>query len=617
MCGICGDLRLDTRPASRPALQAMSKALARRGPDDSGVFIDGAVGLAHRRLAIIDLSKRARQPFIDRQHDTVIVFNGAIYNYRALRARLQKSGHRFTSDSDTEVIAKAWVEWGEDCLERLIGMFAFAIYDRGQQLVFMARDRLGIKPLYYAPTAGRIRFASTLPALLSSGGVDTTLDRQALHHQFTLHGVVPAPMTIFKGARKLPPGHAMRVPLNGDAPLIAPYWDLDARRPAAPKTAQEWTAATQEALATAVRRRMAASDVPVGVLLSGGLDSSLLVALLAEQGQRGLQTFSIGFEDQPEEQGNEFFYSDQVAARYETAHHKLEIANAQVIERLPQAVAAMAEPMFAQDAIGFYLLSEQVSKSVKVVQSGQGADEVFAGYFWYPQMHAAGAKQADPPDPLRRFARFYFDREHDEYLAMVTPDYRGEDYTAATVRRHLTKPLADEYIDAVLRMDTTMLITDDPVKRVDNMTMAWGLEARVPFLDHELVELAAAMPPWMKLGDPTAGRIPFNGKPATAPPAAPGKHVLKTIARGRVPDDIIDRPKGYFPVPALKYVRGPLLGFMRDILHSDACRARGVFERGYIDKLLQDPEHHLTRIQGSKLWHLAVFELWLQQTLDP
>lgn len=610
MCGICGDIHLDGQPASQNAIDKMNARLARRGPDDEGVYIDGPIGLGHRRLSIIDLSEHSHQPFYDRQHDLVLVFNGAIYNYRALRRQLCERGHRFSSKGDSEVILKSWAEWGEQCVDHLIGMFAFVIYDRKQQICFMARDRLGIKPIYYAPSPGRIRFASSLPALLASGDIDTTIDPEALHHQFTLHGVVPAPLTIFKGIRKLKPGYVMRVPLAG-TPLLMPYWDLDARRPASPNDPYQWMEAIHDALGTAVQRRMSASDVPVGVLLSGGLDSSLLVALLIEQGQGNLKTFSIGFEDQPEESGNEFLYSDQVVERYQTEHHKILIPNSQVIDRLPEAVNQMSEPMFAQDAIGFYLLAEQVSKSVKVVQSGQGADEVFAGYFWYPQMHQWGG------DPLRRFAHFYFDREHDEYLEMVTPDYHGEDYTSQTIRRYLDKPLADEYIDAVLRMDATMLVTDDPVKRVDNMTMAWGLEARVPFLDHELVELAASMPPELKLGGrSTDVLLDFNGKKtAQSLSGGHGKHILKTIARGRIPDSIIDRPKGYFPVPSLKYIRGEFLDFMRDILFSDACTSRGIFERQYIDRLTQTPEQHLTRIKGNKLWQLAAFELWLQQQL--
>ncbi|MCW8962886.1 MAG: N-acetylglutaminylglutamine amidotransferase, partial [Gammaproteobacteria bacterium] len=247
MCGICGDIRLDGQQASREAIEKMNNRLARRGPDDEGVYIDGAIGFGHRRLSIIDLSSNSHQPFHDHQHDLVLVFNGTIYNYRELRSQLRDKGHQFSSEGDSEVILKAWAEWGEQCVDHLIGMFAFVIYDRKQQMCFMARDRLGIKPVYYAPSSGRIRFASSLPALLASGDIDTSIDPEALHHQFTLHGVVPAPLTIFKGVRKLKPGYVMRIPLSG-MPLLMPYWDLDARRPESPKDPQEWMEMIHEAL---------------------------------------------------------------------------------------------------------------------------------------------------------------------------------------------------------------------------------------------------------------------------------------------------------------------------------------------------------------------------------
>jgi asparagine synthase (glutamine-hydrolysing) len=339
-----------------------------------------------------------------------------------------------------------------------------------------------------------------------------------------------------------------------------------------------------------VQRRNDVADVPVGVLLSGGLDSSLLVALLAELGMQDIRTFSVGFEDQPEEKGSEFEYSDQVVERYHPAHHKFLVPNSEVLKRLPEAVDAMAEPMFGQDAVAFYLLAEQVSKQIKVVQSGQGADEVFGGYFWYPKM------QQESGAPVERFRRHYFDRDHPEYLRMVTQKYAVGDITGDYVAQRLSEAGADSFMDQVLRLDVTTLIVDDPVKRVDNMTMAWGLEARVPFLDHELVEIAAQSPPEFRLRDD-------------------GKYPLKRIARGILPDAVIDRPKGYFPMPALKYVRGDFLEFMRDILDSQACRERGIFNRAYIDMLLSAPEMHHTRIQGSKLWHMAVFEYWLQRHL--
>jgi asparagine synthase (glutamine-hydrolysing) len=590
MCGICGELRFDGRSPDLGVLARMTACLARRGPDHEGSYADGPLAFGHRRLAVIDLSPHSNQPLVDQELDLALVFNGTIYNYPQLRAELRGLGYHFFSNGDTEVILKAYAEWGERCVERLHGMFAFAIWDTERQRLFLARDRFGIKPLYYSHARDQFRFASTSQALLASGDVNTDIDPVALHHLFTLHAVIPAPRTILRGIRKLPPAHTLTIEADGKRALRR-YWHLEATRPERALSEGEWTEAIHAALRDAVRKRIQIADVPVGVLLSGGLDSSLLVALLAEAGVSDLLTFSVGFEDQPEEKGNEFEYSDQVVERYATRHHKYRIPNDEVLERLPEAVDNMAEPMFGQDAVAFYLLSEQVSKSVKVVQSGQGADEVFGGYFWYPRMAAETGSDLD------RFRAHYFDRDHPEFLHMVTSPYIGPDYTAAAIATRLAEPDADEYIDRVLRLDATTLIVDDPVKRVDNMTMAWGLEARVPFLDHELVELAARMPPEYKLG-------------------SGGKHVLKRIARGIVPDAVIDRPKGYFPVPALKYVRGEFLDFMRDIVDSAACRQRGIYRRDYVERLLADPEGQHTRILGSKLWHLTLLEYWLQRNVD-
>ncbi len=590
MCGICGELRLDGHIPDLAVTGRMLHRLERRGPDHEGSYSDGPVALGHRRLAIIDLSTRSHQPMIDNELGLVLVFNGTIYNYRELRQELLAKGYSFFSDGDSETILKAYAAWGEQCVERLTGMFAFAIWDMRRERLFLARDRLGIKPLYYSHDGSSFRFASNMQALLAAGGVDTSIDPLALHHQFTLHAVVPAPRTILNGIRKLAPGWTLTIDKQGRREERN-YWQLYAHRPDEARSEQEWTEAIHEALRRSVKRRLDIADVPVGVLLSGGLDSSLLVGLLAEQGVKDILTFSIGFEDVPEEKGSEFEFSDQVVAMYNTRHHKYSIPNAQVLQRLPEAIDQMAEPMVGQDAVAFYLLAERVSQEVKVVQSGQGADEVFAGYFWYPQMDAEGGTD------LERFAKHYFDRPHGEFLQAVAEAYRGEDHTGMLVEKLLTQPGADTFIDRVLRMDVTTLIVDDPVKRVDNMTMAWGLEARVPFLDHELVELAMQLPPEYKLG-------------------SGGKHVLKKIARGLIPDAVIDRPKGYFPMPALKYVRGDFLDFMHDILDSNACRQRGVFDRGYVEKLLAEPERHFTQLRGSKLWHLALLELWLQRNVD-
>ena len=592
MCGICGELRFDGNIPDFNTLSTMMNKLARRGPDDFGHFIQGAIGLGHRRLAVIDLSKRAHQPMVDKELGLALVFNGTIYNYRELRQNLLADGYTFYSEGDTEVILKAYAKWGENCVTHLDGMFAFGLWDFHQQQLLLARDRLGIKPLYFSQTAHCLRFASTLPALLAAGEVNTQIDPVALHHHLTLHAVVPAPRTLLQGVRKVAPGTTLTFNQHNQTGRSQRYWQLQATRPEPPRDEAEWVEMTHSSLQAAVNSHRLAADVPVGVLLSGGLDSSLLVALLAELGDiENLFTFSIGFEDVPEERGSEFEYSDQVVARYRTHHHRYTIPNHQVLERLPEAITMMSEPMVAQDAIGFYLLAEYVSKTVKVVQSGQGADEVFAGYFWYPLMQSASGSD------LERFRPYYFDRTHAEFLQTVQPDYHGEDYTSPIIADLLAAKGAETFLDKVLRMDVTTLIIDDPVKRVDNMTMAWGLEARVPFLDHHLVEIAATIPPELKLREQ-------------------GKYPLKAVARSRLPAAVIDRPKGYFPVPALKYVRGPFLDWMRTILNSTACQQRQLFQRDYINLLLAAPEQYMTPLQGSKLWHLALLEQWLQLQVD-
>ena len=607
MCGICGELRFDQSVPDMAALQRMTAKLARRGPNHEGFYNDGALAFGHRRLAIIDLSSHADQPMVDKDLHLALVFNGTIYNYKELRTELIELGYEFFSGGDTEVIIKAYHAWGENCVERFFGMFAFALWDMRSRTLFLARDRLGIKPLYYALDGVRLRFASTMQALLAGGEIDTSLDPIALHHHFTLHSVVPAPHTILQGIKKLAPAHTMiflneKIPSTADKEIkpqhrdfaqdivLRCYWQLDATRPDQALSEQDWLLATRTVLSRAVERHRLASDVPVGVLLSGGLDSSLLVGLLADHVDE-LNTFSIGFEEVAGEQADEFEYSDLIARHFKTKHHKFAVPNSEVLKRLPEAIAQMSEPMPSYDVTAFYLLGEQVSREVKVVLAGQGADEVFGGYFWYPLMDAASGT------PLQKFSRHYFDRDHAEYLEMITPKYHVADVTSAWVGNELAKPDAEEFLDQVLRMDVTRLMVDDPVKRVDNMTMAWGLEARVPFLDHELVELAAKMPPSLKLKEG-------------------GKFPLKAVARGIIPDAVIDRPKGYFPVPALKYVRGEFFDTMRDILRSNACIQRGLYQRDYVEKLLAEPEKHLTRIQGSKLWHLALLEWWLQINVD-
>ncbi len=597
MCGISGEVRLDAGAPDVAAVARMAATMCDRGPDGGGSWSAGRTALGHRRLKIIDLTEHAQQPMVDPHLGLTAVFNGMVYNYRELRAELEGKGHRFFSHSDTEVILKSYAEWGERFPERLLGMFAVVIVERDTGRVVLARDRLGIKPLYLAEVGtddgGRaLRFASTLPALLAGGGIDTTIDREALHHYLTFHAVVPAPRTVLQGVRKLPPATVRVVEPDG-AVRETRYWEPPyLRDPArAQMSARDWEDAVLEALRVAVRRRMV-SDVEVGVLLSGGVDSSLVVGLLAEQGQTGLKTFSIGFEAVGGVEGDEFRYSDLVAQRFGTDHTRLMVPPERTLPALDDAVRAMSEPMVSHDVVAFYLLSQEVSRHVKVVQSGQGADEVFAGYHWYPKVHGAAGAGGDV---AAAYAQAFFDRPHAEMAEVLEPEWRADhDVSLEFVREHMGRAGAETGLDAALRLDTEVMLVDDPVKRVDNTTMAFGLEARVPFLDHELVELAALCPPELKL-------------------AQGGKGVLKEAARQVVPSEVIDRPKGYFPVPALTHLQGGFLDRVRDALTSPAAKSRGLFRAEHVDRLLDDPNGQLTPLRGNRLWQLGLLEMWLQE----
>src|SRR3954469_16169139 len=589
MCGIAGEVRFDGAAADVVAVARMTDALTPRGPDDCGVWSSGSVALGHRRLAVIDPSPLAKQPMTDSMLGLTIVFNGCIYNYRQLQTELRRAGYNFFSNGDTEVLLKAYKEWGERFVERLHGMFAFCIVERDTGRVVLVRDRLGIKPLYVNEDGHRLRCASSLPALRQSGGVSTEVDAVALHHYLTLHGIVPAPRTIYSGVHKVPPATVLVIEPDGRRRSHI-YWDPPYERDPADASMSEtdWEDAVLDALRRAVERRLVA-DVPVGVLLSGGLDSSFIVALLAEAGQHDLQTFSIGFEASGNEAGDEFQYSDIVAARYGTRHQKLTVPTGNMLDALHAAVTAMSEPMLSHDTVAFYLLADAVAQHVKVVQSGQGADEVFAGYYWHQPF--GDVRREDAADA---FGEAFYDRSHAQLAEAVGPSFLvDDDATSGFVTTNMARPGAETALDAVQRLDIERLMPDDPVKRVDNMTMAWGLEARVPFLDHELVELAARCPPNLKL-------------------AQGGKGVLKDAARRVLPHDVIDRPKGYFPVPALRSIDGPVLDLVEATLDAPACRGRGLFRRDYVKKLVAEPNRHRSQGGASLLWQLAILELWLQ-----
>jgi asparagine synthase (glutamine-hydrolysing) len=465
-------------------------------------------------------------------------------------------------------------------------MFAFAVWERDGGRVVVARDRLGIKPIYYTEGDGFFRFASTLPALLAAGGVDKSLDPIGIHHFFSFHAAVPPPRTILKAVKKLPP--ATLLTIEPDASRKSErYWHFSVGEQAADSriSEAEWIEDVANATRAAVERRRV-SDVPVGVLLSGGLDSSLIVALLADLGHAEIRTFSVGFESAGDHSGDEFYYSNIIAKQFGTNHEQIRITGSRVLEAIPSAIEAMSEPMVSHDSVAFFLLSQEVAKRVKVVQSGQGADEVFGGYSWYPSFLAAN-------DPAEQYQKVYFDWSHSDLAKLLSPDLISKDYSREFVERFFAQTNATTAADKALQIDTEIMLVDDPVKRVDNMTMASGLEARVPFLDHEVVELAS--------------RIPANLKVSNG-----GKHVLKEAARKFLPAQVIDRPKGYFPVPSLRYLEGDFLVYVSDILASDKARARGLYNQEFTNHMLQHPEAEMSPKGHSRLWQAALLEAWMQ-----
>src|ERR1700742_4048667 len=425
MCGAAGEVRLDGRAPDVAAVAAMAEVMAPRGPDGAGVWSQGRVALGHRRLKIIDLSEAGAQPMIDSELGLSVAWNGCIYNYQDLRRELSGHGYRFFSTSDTEVLLKAYHHWGDRFVDHLLGMFAFAIVERDSGRVLLGRDRLGIKPLYLTQDAHRIRFASSLPALLAGGArdhsIDTRIDPVALHHYLSFHSVVPPPHTILRGVTKVPPASLVAIEPDGRTTTTT-YWEPDftRRNDRADWSERDWEDAVLEALRLAVDRRLVA-DVPVGCLLSGGVDSSLIVGLLAEAGQHGLSTFSIGFESAGGVAGDEFRWSDIIADRFGTNHHQIRIGTDRMLPALDGAIGAMSEPMVSHDCVAFFLLSQEVAKHVKVVQSGQGADEVFAGYHWYPPMGSPDAVSLDGSVAAYRGA--FFDRDAAALEALVAAGY--------------------------------------------------------------------------------------------------------------------------------------------------------------------------------------------------
>lgn len=611
MCGISGWIG----PPDGEAASRMHAALRHRGPDEQGTWSDPRATLLHERLSIIDLSG-GHQPMTNEDGRLRIIFNGEIYNYRELRDGLLARGHRLATQSDTEVILHLYEEFGERCPEKLIGMFAFAIWDSRDGSLLLARDRLGIKPLFHAEAGERFLFSSELKALLAHGGVKRELDPQGLDHYLTFM-YVPAPGTIIRGVSKLPPGCTLTW-RNGKA-SIRRYWELPAAddvrdHGSRDKASEELGALLQEA----VRCRLM-SEVPLGAYLSGGLDSSLVVAWMAGTSETGVNTFSVGFEERGFDERR---WSRLVAERFKTRHKELVVRH-HSIDELPKIIRMLDEPVADSAAIPTYFMAELTKPHVTVVLTGEGADELFAGYSHYKILCAADRLSAVSPGAAGRWlarrlggtlarGAHYAGRLRDRsgaYLALKSvfhDDEKARLYSAglrsacravapadSVVRPFLSGP--GPYLHQLLRLDLSTWLPDDLLVKVDRMTMAHAVEARVPYLDHRVVESVMRMPPAWKLSGFT------------------GKRILRRVAEGLLPDEIVHRRKTGFAVPVGEWAAGEMRPLVGDLLGPDAVRKRGLFEPKAVGALLHGGK--LSMFERRQLWTLVTLELWCREFL--
>lgn len=627
MCGISGKLYFDSdRVVDPEVIRRMSTALAHRGPDGEGVYVNGPVGLGHRRLAIIDLSEDARQPMANEDGSVMITFNGEIYNFTELRKELKEKGHVFRSRSDTEVIIHLYEEMGPECVKRLRGMFAFAIWDENKQRLLLARDRAGEKPLYYYKESNQIVFGSEIVALLQDPSLPVEPDLRAiwqyLHLQF-----IPSPLSGFQGIRKLPPAHYLMVE-DGEV-HIERYWALDySAKVHASASDGELCEMLVAELREAVRMRLI-SDVPLGAFLSGGIDSSAVVALMTQCVDTPIKTFSISFR---EETFSEAPFARLVARRFGTDHQEYEITP-NAMEVLPKLIEHYGEPFADAAAIPTYYLSKLARKHVTVALSGDGGDENFAGYDHYRTFKRAEVSRLLPgvarrfmmgvASRLRRNPPGYFAARVGRGLAIVsengtnryvssvnmtgdwirwlcTPEYLelvGPGQVLAEVSMSQAGRLADP-LDEALRVDTELGLPDNMLTKVDIASMANSLEVRAPMVDHCVMQLAASLPSRLKL----RGAI--------------GKYILRKAVRGLVPDEVIERRKHGFQVPVAKWLRGDLREFACDLLLSKRLADRGMLNPVRVRRLLD--EH----LDGKADWHgwiwkLLILELWHRIVVEP
>jgi len=617
MCGIAGILSLNDRPVLEEELRAMCAAMVARGPDDEGVYLDRGVGLAMRRLSIIDL-QTGHQPVCNEDGTVWLVLNGEVYNFRELRAELVGRGHVFATATDTEVIVHLYEELGDRCVERLRGMFAFALWDERRRRLLVARDRIGIKPLYYAVVNGRFLFASELKAILQLREVERTLNWPALDHLLA-YKTTPDEDSIVAGVRKLKPGHRLAL-APGGAPAIERYWSLRFD-PEQGRSEEDVADELRGRLLESVRLHMV-SDVPVGAFLSGGTDSSAVVAAMSAVGAGRIKTFSIGFRDQG---FNELPFARTVAERFGTEHHELVLEPA-AIERLADLAWDLDEPFGDPSALPTYMVSKLAAQQVKVVLSGDGGDELFAGYREYvvesrerrarflppPARWALGLVSDLMPEGTKgkNWLRHFSLPGPERYLDAVTL------FKSAERRRLLTKEAmahllncqteqpkierlrngTGHWLSELQAMDLDQYLPLDILTKVDRMSMAHSLEARVPLLDHTFVEFAARIPPHMTLKH---GRT---------------KRVFVRALRGLLPDEILDRPKQGFAVPLDSWFRQQLKPLVYDTILSERCRRRGILDVSAVERVVR--RHADGRPLDFHLWTLVSLELWCRTFLD-
>jgi asparagine synthase (glutamine-hydrolysing) len=626
MCGICGIVNFSaTEPVAHYVIQRMADVQSHRGPDDAGYFFDDGVGLGHRRLSIIDISG-GRQPMFNEDGSVVAVFNGEIYNFAEVRAELISQGHVFKTRSDTETIVHAYEQYGDDCVQHFRGMFAFAVWDRRRRRLLIARDRLGIKPVYYYAGTRFLAFASEIKSLLQHPDVPCETDPEAVDLFLALR-YVPGPGTMFRNILKLQPGHSMVVDSSGVH--VRKYWDI--RYTESELSEAEYVERFKELFEQSVRLRLIA-DVPLGVFLSGGIDSTAVLATMSRiTGRRRVKTFSVGYQgsgpdDREIQEANEFAFAREAAAAFGADHHEYCVGATEFRDAIPAMVEHLDEPMADPSCIPLFFISKVAQKHITVVLSGEGADEIMAGYGLYRKVlriEALRRHLGPAVAALPWIARFPLGERAAPYLRRAAKPfethYRGvvkglsvEERLELIGERRLWK--SEEQLDEVfgayfaqvqkssvlnrmLFADAKVWLPEDLLLKADKITMAASIELRVPFLDHKLVEFAATLPARMKVRGKT------------------GKWILREALGGELPPSILTRPKKGFPSPAGAWFRHSLRGFVRETLLSRDAACRKFFNPEGLESVVRRNEEGKC-FGFQEVWSLLVFEAWHRRFMD-